>query len=160
MTNKLKEIVISSDDAVFWMDKNGRWHNKNGKFEHKKIIDYFHSCIRKDRDGFYLDQINGDFREKVYFRYEETAFFVFDVIESEDIILVLNTKKQIKLDPTKLSVEDDNLYMQWGDERIKFAERALLKISDRIEIEDNRYFFRLKNKRYRISDRSKSNRKF
>jgi len=42
-----KEIVISEEEAVFWMDAYGRWHNKHGAFEHKKIIDYFH-CMFKN----------------------------------------------------------------------------------------------------------------
>ena len=93
MAHKFKEIVIPKEDAVFWMDKNGHWHNEHGKFQHKKIIDYFNGCIKKDKDGFYLTQERDTYREKVYFPYEETAYFVFEVIKDKDITLVLNTKK-------------------------------------------------------------------
>lgn len=146
----LKEIIIPKDKAVFWLDKNGRWHNQHGKFRHKKIIDYFHASIRKDKDGFYLCQKTQDYTEKVYFYYEDAALFVFDVVKEKDIMLVLNTGENIKLKPQKLLMRADSLYMQVGDERIKFAERALLKISAFIEHEDGRYFINVKNRRYKM----------
>ena len=150
MSKKLKEIVILKDDAVFWLDENGRWRNKDGEFEHKRIIEYFHSSIKKDSDGYHLQQIIGDCREKVYFNYEDTALFVFDVISDQDIFLILNTKKRIKLKPKKLSIKGDNLYMSVGKERIKFAEKGLIKISEFIEYDSNQYFIRIKNRRYKI----------
>ena len=85
------------------MDKHGYWHNEHGKFQHKKIIDYFHSCIEKDADGFYLNQERDNYKEKVYFPYEETAYFVFNVSKkNDDVTLTLNTKKQIELNPENL----------------------------------------------------------
>jgi hypothetical protein len=134
------------------LDKNGYWHNKHGKFQHKKIIDYFHSAIKKDKDGYYLSQQRDNFSEKVYFRHEDGALFVFDVIKADDVVLVLNTKRQIKLKPRKLFVNDDSLYMTEGDEIIKFTEQGLMKISDLLEYEDDRYFIRVKGRRYAIKD--------
>ncbi len=109
-TQKLKVKVIPKEKAVFWLDKNGRWHNKDGTFEHKKIIKFFHSSIKKDKNGYYLSQDLGTHTEKVYFKYEETALFVFDIIKNkEEIILVLNTKKRIRLEPEKLFIKEDSL---------------------------------------------------
>lgn len=156
MTKKLKEWIITKEDAVFWLDKDGYWHNKHGKFQHKKIIDYFHSAIKKDRDGYYLSQVRDNFSEKVYFRHEDAAVFVFDVIKTDDVILELNTKRQIKLKPTKLFIKEDNLYMQAGDEIIKFAEQGLMKISELLEYEDDRYFIRVKGRRYAIKNAAPS----
>ena len=151
MVNKIKENVVSKEDAVFWLDKNGCWHNAHGKFEHNKIINYFHSCIKRDQAGYYLSQINGNFREKVYFPYEDQALFVFDVIRQDHVTLILNTKKQIALDPESLFVKDDNLYMRMGDETIKFVEHGLLKISPLLEDEEGRLYIRLKDTRYKIT---------
>lgn len=151
MVNKIKENVIPKEDAVFWLDKHGRWCNANGKFEHQKIIDYFHSSIKRDQGGYYLSQINGNCREKVYFLYEDQALFVFDVIRQDDVMLILNTKKQVVLDPESLFVKDDNLYMRMGDETIKFVENGLLKISPLLEDDGGRLYLRLKDKRYKIS---------
>ena len=92
MSQKKKEIIIPKEDAVFWMDENGRWHNEHGSFQHPKVVGYFHTSIRKDKDGYFLSQEHDDFSEKVYFRYAETPLFVFDVIRGEDILLVLNMK--------------------------------------------------------------------
>ncbi len=152
MPKHLKKIVISKDQAVFWLDANGRWHNKYGPFQHKKIIDFFHSSVRKDRDGYFLTQTVGDIEEKVYFHCEDGALFVFDVINENDLILVLNTGKKIKLDPESLWIKHDCLYMQDKDEQIKFTEQSLMKISDLIGNDDRQYFIRIKNRKYRIRE--------
>jgi len=150
MPEKTKEIVIGKDEAVFWLDANGCWQNENGKFRHKKIIDYFHSCIKRDRQGYYLSQKNGDCTEKVYFPYEDQALFVFDVIRQDSVTLVLNTKKRIKLKPRKLFVKKDCLYMRTGEETIKFAEQGLMKIAQLLEEENDQLFIRIKERRYSI----------
>ena len=150
MAEKFKEIVIPKEDAVFWMDKNGCWYNEHGKFQHKKIIDYFNGCIKKDKDGFYLAQEMDKYREKVYFPYEETAYFVYEVIKNQEITLVLNTKKKVKLKPRLLFINDDSLYMTIGDDCIKFTEQAMIKISDMLEYEKDKYFIRFKGRRYEI----------
>ena len=156
MAKKLKEWVIAKEDAVFWLDKNGDWHNKHGKFQHRKIIDYFHSAIKKDKDGYYLCQERDGFKEKVYFPHEDSALFVFNVIEADDVILELNTKRQIKLKPKKLFIYEDSLYMAQKDEIIKFAEQALMKISRLLEYENDRYFIRVKGRRYAIKNAASS----
>jgi hypothetical protein len=150
MKKKRTEIVIPKDEAIFWLDKNGRWHNAHGKFQHKKIIDYFHSSIKKDENGYFLSQERENLREKVYFHYEDTALFAVDLIKDKDITLILNTKNQIKLKPKNLFTRNDNLYMRMGQETIKFAERGLMKISDLLEFTDEQYFIKVKNRRYRI----------
>ncbi len=149
--NKPTEIVIPRDRAIFWLDKNGRWHNAHGEFEHQKIIDYFHSSIKRDENGYYLFQERENLREKVYFRYEDTALFAVDLVKDDDITLVLNTKRHIKLKPRNLFVRGDDLYMRMGEETIKFTDRGLMKISDLLEYDNDRYFIRVKNRRYKIS---------
>ena len=153
MKKKPAEIVIPKDDAVFWLDKNGRWHNVNGEFQHKKIIDYFNASIKKDEGGYYLFQERERLREKVYFHYEDTALFAVDLVKDKDITLVLNTHNRVKLMPQKLFTQNDNLYMRIGSDTIKFVERGLMKISDLLEFKDEQYFIRVKNRRYRIAQK-------
>jgi hypothetical protein len=129
----MKEIVIKKEDAVFWLDKSGCWRNEGGKFRKKKIIDLFHQSIAKDDDGYFLSQVKNDIKEKVYFRYEDTALFVFEVIFNDDIILTLNTGNHLTLNPANLYIMGDNLYVTHENERIKFSERALMQISSIIE---------------------------
>ena len=135
------EIVISKEDAVFWMDGNGRWRNAHGEFRHKKVIEYFHTSIVKDKGGYFLRQVLGDTVEKVYFRYEETPVFVFEVILGEDIILVLNTGRRIRLDPDRLYVKGDHLFMHAGEEVVKFTDRSMMKISPFIEEKKGQFYF-------------------
>jgi hypothetical protein len=150
LAKKRRQIVIPREQALFWLDKNGCWHNETGRFEHKKIIQYFHSCIKRDRDGYFLYQAHDTHTEKVYFPYEDQALFVFDVIQQNDVILVLNTGRKIKLKPRKLFMENDCLYMHLDREIIKFAEQGLLKISQLLEETDEQFYIRVKNRRYRI----------
>jgi hypothetical protein len=150
MPKKIKEVVIGKEEAVFWLDKNGCWNNENGKFRHNKIIRYFHSCIRRDGQGYFLYQENANYVEKVYFPYEDQALFVFDVIEQEAIMLLLNTKQRIKLKPRKLFTNNDCLYMKMGEETIKFAEHGLVKIARYLEEKSDQLYIRIKSRRYKI----------
>ena len=129
----LTEVVIPKENAVFWMDGRGRWHNRHGRFEHKRIIDYFNRSIRRDGDGYYVTQVRGDIREKVYFPFEDTPLFIIRISPKAPLRLDINTGEVIPLDPAALFVESDQLYHKRGDERIKFADRALVAITPYLE---------------------------
>jgi len=155
MNKKRTEIVIPKDQAVFWLDKNGRWHNQHGEFQHKKIINYFHASIRRDKNGFFLFQQIENTNEKVYFHYEDTALFAVDLIKEKEITLLLNTKRRVQLKPKKLWIRDDSLYMHTSDGDIKFIERGLMKISELLESENEQYFIKVKDRRYRILQKTR-----
>jgi hypothetical protein len=151
MKKPVTEIVIPKEAAVFFLDEHGKWrHKEHGKFEHRKIIQYFHSCIRKDEKGYHLRQKIGDRIEKVYFHYEDTALFVLDVLKGEEILLVLNTQKKIKLRPTKLFVNNEDLYVNSGEHRIKFTDNSLVRLWDLLSYEGDDYFITVKGRRYKI----------
>ena len=153
MARPLREIIISKGDVSFWLDRNGFWHNENERFENQRIINHFHSCIRKDDRGFHLAQRHRDYLEKAFFPYEDTALFVFDVIKGEQIILVLNTQKRVRLRPRRLFIRTDSLYMQLGEDPIKFTEDSLVKIAEMLEFHEDETFIRVKGRKYRILDR-------
>ena len=153
MTNKLREIIIPKEEAVFWLDKAGFWCNEGGKFRNKKIIDYFHAAISKDDAGYFVSQVRDDLLEKVYFCYEDTALFVFDILPDENISLVLNTGKQFPLDPNSLYTKDDNLYVLENNEPIKFSERAMLKLSSFIIEKDGLLFLEYNDKMFTIPEK-------
>jgi uncharacterized protein len=140
-TDDLPEIVIPKEKAVFWMDRFGRWRNDSGLFEHKKIIDYFNTSIRRDKDGYFVEQIRESVREKVYFYFEDTPLFIVDVRIEDLIELVLNTRQKLNLSPEDLFVNRDNLYMRLEDERVRFTDRALIKLSAHLDYGDGRYYF-------------------
>ena len=87
----------------------------------------------------------------MYFPYEETAYFVFDVVVGEDIALVLNTKERLKLDPEGLCIKDDNLYMRHGEVIIKFTDRSMMKIAAFLEERDSGYDFVFQENTYPIA---------
>lgn len=134
----MKQIIVPKENAVFWMDKNGIWHNAHGKFEHPKIIAYFHKSIRKDDQGYHVYQIRDGCEEKVYFPYEDTALFVVDLKDNQT--LVLNTTDTLPLDPSQLFTRDDSLYVDTPAHCIKFGQRALMKLAGLLEEKEDRLF--------------------
>lgn len=151
VTNTIMKLnIVPKEEAVFWMDEHGRWHNAHGKIEHPKIIDYFHACIQRDEEGYFLYQEFNGIQEKVYFPYQETARFVFDVIINGDITLVLNTKQQILLVPEDLYVKEDQLFMKFDGDKVKFSENALLKLADCFHEKDDGVFFSFKGREVKV----------
>jgi hypothetical protein len=94
----------------------------------------------RDENGYFVLHDKGEIWEKVYFPYEDTALFVFGMRggdNGKDICLVLNTGREIALEPDKLYIHQDRLYMMHGNERIKFAERAMIKMANMMEEDEN-----------------------
>ena len=148
---ELDEVVVGPEEATFWLDRRGYWCNRHGRFEHKKITAYFHASIGRDARGYFVSQINGDVREKVYFHHEDTALFVFDVKVGDDIVLVLNTGRRIPLDPAALFIRHDELYARNDDDEvIKFNESSMLKISRYLAYEQGACFLCFKGRRFSI----------
>ena len=143
-------MIIPREKAVFRLDRNGVWYIESEKFSNQKIINYFHSIIKKDKDGFYLEQEHKHYIEKVYFPYEDTPLFVFHIVKTDAINLSLNTGKHIKLDPENLIIKNDNLYIKKDDDLIKFHENALVSLACYLEDADDQYFINLDGKRYLI----------
>jgi hypothetical protein len=152
MSTKPAEIVIRREDAVFRLDRRGRWCNEFGVFRNHRISEYFHSAIRRDAGGYFVCQERGNLTEKVYFPYEDTALFVTDLTLGPVITLRLNTRREVELDPAQLFVAGDGLYLTAGDERIKFTERALLKLSDVMDFTSEGYFIRIGGRCHRIRE--------
>lgn len=146
------EIVISKEDAVFWMDGNGRWHNQHGEFEHKKVVAYFNRSIGYDADGYFVSQVRGDIQEKVYFPYQETALFVVDIVQNGDLELLLNTQKQVPLNPEKLFIRNDNLFMHFENQLIKFTDRSMIKLSDRFDDANGKFTIHLHGNHYTLEE--------
>lgn len=149
-----KEVVVPREEAVFCLDRRGRWHTRDGPFENPRIIAYFHSCIRKDSGGFHLAQEHSGFKEKVYFPYQDTALFAFDAAkDGNEVIVVLNTGRRTHLRPKRLFIKGEDLYMGMGGDTVKFTEQALVRLSGMLEFEGPETFVRVKGRRYRVKDR-------
>jgi hypothetical protein len=144
-------IVIPRDQAVFWLDREGRWCNAHGPFGVKRISDYFHRAIRRDRGGYYVMQQRGGIREKVYFRCEDTALFALRVTRSEPLRLVLNTGREVALRPRCLQISGDRLYMRLGTQRVKFSQNALVSIATRLEEHHGSLVLRHAGRRWRVA---------
>ena len=152
MASKIPMIIVPKEQAVFWMDKHGMWHNEHGRFEHPKMINYFNAAIRKDENGYHVYQLTDEFEEKVYFRHEDTALFVVDLTVGREVELLLNNKTRLPLCPGELYSLNDALYVRTREHRIKFSDRALVKLSKFMEEKEDRLFLTLDGKSYPISD--------
>lgn len=148
---KRRQVVISKEDAVFWMDENGQWHNEHGKFEHPRIIKYFNASIKKDDQGYFVFQSTDMVDEKVYFKYKETAVFAVDLRAGKDLILALNVGKTVPFDPTGLYVKDDSLFMKTKSHLIKFTPQAMVKLSRYLKEKDGQLIFSFNEKEWPIN---------
>jgi hypothetical protein len=151
--NNENQIIIPKEDAVFWMDAQGRWCNQYGPFEHPKIIRYFNRAIGKDADGYFVAQIRDGFHEKVYFRYADTPLFVVDLEDADPMVLVLNTGRRLELDPRCLYIENDLLYLSADDEKVKFNERMLMRFADWLEERSGGVYFSRGGQFVKIAER-------
>ena len=154
-SKKPRQVVISKEDAVFWMDENGEWHNEHGKFEHPRIIKYFNSAIKKDEHGYFVAQSTDEIEEKVYFKFQETAVFAVDVKHGDPIMLRLNTGRSAEFDPATLRVRGDHLYAAAGDHLIKFTSTAMLKLSTYLKEDDGHLVFSLNGRDWPVGDNKK-----
>jgi hypothetical protein len=147
-----KQIIIPKENAVFRMDVNGNWHNEHGRFEHPKIIRYFNTSIRKDENGYYVYQSTEDFEEKVYFPYEDTALFVVDIIAGAELLFILNNAEKINPEQGQFFIEQDSLYLETAEHRIKFSSHALVKFSKYIKEEESSLFISFDGRSWPISE--------
>ena len=145
-------VVIPKERAVFWLDGNGRWNNEFGRFEKKKIIDYFHAAIDRDDGGYFVQQERDGYLEKVYFPYEDTALFVFQVDMGDPVRLRLNTGREVALNPEALLIRNDSLYLVLDGERVKFTDRAMMKIASVLEDQADVCFIRIGGKTYPVPE--------
>jgi hypothetical protein len=122
-------------------------------FRNRRISDHFHASIRRDAGGWHLRQELPDRIEKVYFPYEDTALFVTDVAPGPPIRLTLNTLRQLDLDPPALFVQGDSLYLDLEGDRVKFTERAMLKLSEAMEPAPDGYALRVGDRVHPIRER-------
>ena len=153
MNEILETITIPREDAVFWLDAEGRWHNEHGPFEHPKVSAYFHTCIRRDEDGYYVGQQRDAVYEKVYFRFEDTALLVFRVdLQPDAIALKLNTGREMPLVPGDLYIREDHLYVRTPEGPARFNQASLLEISRRMDDEDGELFIAIGNDRFKVAE--------
>ncbi|MEJ2155397.1 MAG: MFS transporter permease [Desulfobacteraceae bacterium] len=150
----MKQITIPKDQAVFRLDGNGRWHNRFGPFEHAKIINHFHTSIRKDDQGFHLCQEHEGVVEKVYFPYEDTALFVFEVDFRDPAMVTLNTGRKLALQPENLFVVGDCMYLRIDGDRAKFTDRCLIKMAPLLSYEGDQYVLKINGQSFVVSDNS------
>ena len=152
--DQTKQVVIPKQQAVFWMDAQGRWHNQHGPFQHKKIIDHFNASIRKDRDGYYVGQCRDGLFEKVYFNYHETARFAVNLVGRDPVQMELNSGEIVAVVPDLLFIHGDQLFHHYGEEIIKFSESALMQISKCIESDADGYRLRWMGCIYKLNEQS------
>lgn len=146
------EVVIPAENAVFRLDGRGRWCNRHGVFRNPRISAHFHAAIRRDAGGYHLRQELPDRVEKVYFPYEDTALFVAQVALGEPVALTLNTGRRFDLEPGALFVCGESLYLTLEGERVKFTERAMLKLSEAMELTAAGYSLRVGGCVHRIPE--------
>ena len=64
----------------------------------------------------------------------------------------LATRREIVLEPVNRIVAGENLYIVQDGERIKFSERAMLKLAEMMEFTEEGYFITVQGGRHRIRE--------
>ena len=75
-----------------------------------------------------------------------------EVLWGDPVQMLLNTGQRLDLSPERLFIRNDQLFHQKGDEIIKFSERALTRISERMDFSEDRYSIRLKGICYAVPE--------
>lgn len=155
MLNEPYEIIeISKEDATFFMDEKCRWCNEGGPISKKSIINYLNRSIESDKKGYYVTHILGNIKEKVYFRYADTALLVTDFkIHKSALQALLNNRRALMIHPENLFIRNDQLYAQQEGHRIKFSEKALVKLSPYLEDQKNELILKLTSSRFTIPEK-------
>ena len=136
-------VVIPAEKAEFFLDENGSWRSGTTLFQHRKIARYFHSRIRHDSHGYFLEQEHPGYIEKVYFPYRDTALFVIRVREQGSLVLCLNNGETIPLTSEDLCIRQDHLYTRHHGELVRFTDQALLSLSRYLDGSEENCFITL-----------------
>lgn len=141
--------MVGQEESGIALDERGRWLHQGAPVEHKRIQEFFHRAIRKDKDGrYYLENAFDGKQERVYFAVADTAYFILHLVTDEartKLHASLNTGQAVEVDPASL-VQDERgvLYCQVLDaDRARVTTNALHDLSELVEERDGRLVLQL-----------------
>lgn len=136
---------MSRENIDIFIDKDGNWFCNGEKVKNRKIYLYFMKILKKDENGYFLD----DGTTKVYVKVEDTPFVVRSVEKREGFLLTLNDETVEKLDLKTLTFKGNIVYCKVkGGERARFSRPAYYQLAKYIEEEDGKFFIEEGGMRY------------
>ena len=143
------------------VDKDGLWYYQGALMFRKDILEVFFQNLKKDEEGRYLVELEGD---KSFIEVEDTPIVVEAVAkhdrkddEGESIEVFLSDSTSEELDPSTLRMNTENvLYcgIKNGVFEARFLRAAYYQIAECIEHdgEKDTYFIPLNGKNYYIDN--------
>jgi len=152
----LRELLESGrlDDLIF-LDREGNWFHNGQPFLNKNIIDFFNKSIGVTADGIHVIHYGG----YVYpVQVEDAPVFVTGVTiegfgEFEKAVLNLSTGASEELDPSTLSVGENNaLYCTVSGGRLtaKFRRSPSFHVLERLDETDGEFYLVICGKRIHL----------
>lgn len=143
------------------VDKDGLWYYQGALMFRKDILEVFFQNLKRDKDGRYLVDLEGD---RTFIEVEDTPIVVEAVAkhdssdhEGESIEIFLSDSTSENLDPSTLRMSAENvLYcgIRNGAFEARFLRAAYYQIAECIEHdgEKDSYFIPLNGKNYYIDN--------
>ncbi|MEN6317221.1 MAG: DUF1285 domain-containing protein [Syntrophaceae bacterium] len=142
------------------IDKEGVWYYKGKEIIRKEIVNFFYQNLKKDEAGRYIIELKEDC---CYLDVEDTPFVVKAVYRSvtensneECINLLLSDQSLVNLDPSTLTVGNDNvLYCSIKNNAFiaRFSRASYYQITNFMEYDSiqDKYFILINDKPFYIN---------
>lgn len=148
MEQGLRDVT---DSCRIRIDREGRWYYEGSEIINPMVLRAFCQSLRKDEQGRYCIVIEP---EVCYVDVEDTPFVVCGVRGDPQVGLYvrLNTMETYPLDPTRLSIGEDNvLYITLPDGmRVRFTRPAYYSLALMMEEENGSIVLKIGGTSYPI----------
>jgi hypothetical protein len=130
--------------------RDGNWYSDDERIENPRIAALFSRSLHQGPDGGWYLQVA---EERAPVTIEDTPYVVRTVEQDAagGLTVLLNDGEREPLDPATLEVGADNvLYcrVKGGEIRARFLRPAYYHLSRYFEAEDDRFFIRVRGRRY------------
>lgn len=122
MNTQLRDVT---ENCPIRIDKEGRWYYEDKEIINENVLAAFCNALEKDHEGKYRIVIES---ELCYVHVEDTPFVVSSIRGDEEtgLYVLLNTSALHRLDPSTLSIGENNvLYCRLQDGmKVRFTRAA------------------------------------
>jgi hypothetical protein len=149
--------IVSQQDSQISLSERGQWLLNGEPFENQKIIEFFHRAIRKDDEGrYYLHNAFDGRRERVYFRVEDTAYFVHHLLPKPDgksLLGSLNIGQAVEIDPRSFEQDERGVLVcrVLDGDRARLTTNALHELAELAQQDESGIFLVLAGERFDLS---------
>jgi hypothetical protein len=135
MSQELRDVT---DSCRIRIDKEGRWYYEGNEIINPMVLRAFCQALQKDEHGRYRIVMEP---EVCYVEVEDTPFVVSGIRGDQQVglYLRLNTLETFPLDPTRISIGENNvMYVTLPDgTKVRFTRPAYYSLALMMEEDEN-----------------------